>query len=145
MKIKDILSELSNLFDTVDNVKKQCGLDRLSNKMRVMVTSSALKSPISTRLLPSGDMSARKILAEISKVLQSNEDVPLDRSFSIDVVALKGPRGSGKSLKVLDYSKDCKLKRCITTIRNVDNLCCARALAVGIAMAQGHSKLNRLS
>ena len=60
VKIKDILSELSNLFDTVvDNVKKQCGLDRLSNdKMRIMVTSSALKSPISTRFLPSGDMSA---------------------------------------------------------------------------------------
>ena len=45
---------------------------------------------------------------------------------------------------MLDYSKDCKLKRCITTVRNVDNLFCARALAVGIAMAQGHSKLKQI-
>ena len=113
VKIKAILSELSKLFDgIIDNVKEQCELDHpVEDKMRVMVTSNALKSPISTRLIPSGDMSAHKVLSEISKVLQSNEEIPLDRSFKIDMVALKQPRGSGKdknqkALKVLDYSKD---------------------------------------
>ena len=58
-------------------------------------------------------------------------------------------KGSGKvknqkAFKVLDYSKDCKLKRSIITIRNVDNLCCARALAVGLAMVQRHPKLKQI-
>ena len=58
-------------------------------------------------------------------------------------------KGSGKvknqkAFKVLDYSKDCKLKCSIITIRNVDNLCCARALAVGLAMVQRHPKLKQI-
>ena len=48
-----------------------------------------------------------------------------------------------KRLLKSDYSKDCKLKRSIITIRNVDNLCCARALAVGLAMVQRHPKLKQ--
>ena len=49
-----------------------------------------------------------------------------------------------KRLLKSDYSKDCKLKRSIITIRNVDNLCCARALAVGLAMVQRHPKLKQI-
>ena len=58
VKIKAILSELSKLFDgIIDNVKEQCELDHpAEDKMRVMVTSNALKSPNSTH---SGDMSAK--------------------------------------------------------------------------------------
>ena len=58
VKIKDILSELSKLFDgIIDNVEEQCELDHpVEDKMRVMVTSNALKSPNSTH---SGDMSAQ--------------------------------------------------------------------------------------
>ena len=76
--------------------------------LRVMIRSDVLKAPISTRLLPSLQMTAAKVMSEITKVLQSNENIPLDQSFVIDVVAIKSPTGSGKnstSLKVLDYSK----------------------------------------
>ena len=46
------LSELSKLFDNIiDNVKEECGLDRpAEDRMRVMVTSNALISSISTRI-----------------------------------------------------------------------------------------------
>ena len=69
-------------------------------------------------------------------MLQSNEHIPLNQSFTVDVVAIKQQTGSGKvknkkSLKVLDYCKDTLLKKSIITIRNKDNLCCGRALAVG--------------
>ena len=55
VKVKDILSELSKLFDgIIDNVEEQCELDHpVDDIMRVIVTSNALKSPISTRLIPS--------------------------------------------------------------------------------------------
>ena len=71
-----------------------------------MVRSSALKTPISTRLIPSVQMTSSKVLGEITKVLQSNEEMPLDQSFTIDIIGVKAPTGSGKSLKVLNYAKD---------------------------------------
>ena len=106
-----------------------------------MVHSSALKAPISTRLIPSAQMTLSKVLGKINKVLQSNEEIPLDQSFMIDIIGVKAPIGSGKSLKVLDYSKDTHIKKSIITIKNKDNLCCRRALAVGKAIADNHPKL----
>jgi hypothetical protein len=92
------------------------------------------------------EMNSDKVLTEITKVLQSNENIPLDRSFTIDIVAVRQPTGSGNkkngiSLKVLDYNKDSLVKKSIITIRNKDNLCCGRALAVGQALADNHTKL----
>ena len=73
-------------------------------------------------------MTSSKVLGEINKVLQSNEEIPLDQSFMIDIIGVKAPIGSGRSLKVLDYSKDTHIKKSIITIKNKDNLCCGRAL-----------------
>ena len=91
-------------------------------------------------------MTAARVMSEITKVLQSNENIPLDQSFVIDVVAIKSPTGSGKnstSLKVLDYSKDSIVKKSIITIKNKDALCCGRAIAVGQALADNHPKLKQ--
>ena len=81
-------------------VKEQCEFRTpLEDKIRVMVRSSALKAPISTRLIPSAQMTSSKLLGEITKVLQSNEEISLDQSFTIDIIGVKAPTGSGKSLK----------------------------------------------
>ena len=45
--------------------------------------------------------------------------------------------------KVLHYSKDTHLKKSIITIRNKDNLCCGRALAVGKALADNHPNVKQ--
>ena len=92
-------------------VKQQCDLKSpLEDRIRVMVRSNALKSPISTRLLPVIQMTASRVLSEITKVLQSNENIPLDQTFTVDIVATRQPTGSGNknatSLKVLDYDID---------------------------------------
>ena len=115
--------------------------------MRIMIRSSELKSPISTQLLPAIQMTSNRVMSEITKVLQSNENIPLDQSFTVDVVAVRQPTGSGKkhstSLKVLDYSKDSLVKKSIITIRNKDNFCCARALVVAKAIADKNPKLKQ--
>ena len=56
----------------------------------------SFRTLISTKLLPSREITSPRILAEIGKVLQSNDEIPLDRSFTIDVVSIRAPRGSGK-------------------------------------------------
>ena len=171
VKIRDIMTELSSLFtDAIEQVNVSCNIlipttkclvclinkifcfkvkeqcdfrTPLDDKIRVMVRSSALKSPISTRLIPSVHMTFNEVLGEITKVLQSNEEIPLDQSFFIDIIGVKAPTGCRKSLKVLDYSKDTHLKKSIITIRNKDNLCCGRALAVGKAIADRHPKAKQ--
>ena len=70
--------------------------------------------------------------------------IPLDKTFTIDIIGVKAPTGSGKSVKVLDYSKDTHIKKSIITIRNKDNLCCGRAIAVGKALADNHTQLKQL-
>ena len=125
-------------------VQEQCEFRTpLEDKIRVMVRSSALKAPISTKLIPSAQMTSSKVLGEITKVLQSNEEIPLDQSFTIDIIGVKAPTGSGKSLKELDYSKDTHIKKSIITIKNKDKLCCGRALAVGKAIADNHPKVEQ--
>ena len=74
--------------------------------MRIMIRLNALKSPISTTLLPVIQMTSSKLFTEVAKVLQSNDKIPLDQSFTIDLVAVRQPTGSDNYLKVLDYSKD---------------------------------------
>ena len=71
-----------------------------------MIKSDALKAPISTRMIPAIQMTSNRVLSEVTKVLQSNESIPLNEPFTIDLVAVRQPIGSGKSLKVLDYNKD---------------------------------------
>lgn len=116
--------------------------------MRVMLTAGALKSSISTPLIRPGNMNAERVLSEVSKVLQNNEEFPLDCSFTIDIVALEQHVGAGKTKKlqkapkVLDYSKDCKFKRSVVTINNSNNLCCPRALVTGKVMADSHPSLK---
>ena len=100
-----------------------------------MIRSNALKIT---------QMTLNKVLREITKVLQSNEEIPLDQSFVIDIIGVKAPTGSRKSLKVLNYAKDSHLKKSVITIKNRDNLCCGRALAVGKALADNHSQVQRI-
>jgi hypothetical protein len=57
-------------------------------------------------------MTLNKVLGEITKVLQSNEEIPLDQSFTVNIIGVKAPTGSG-ACKVLDYAKDTRLKKSI--------------------------------
>ena len=138
-----LLSNFSSRY--LSQVRQQCNLRTpVEDRLRVMVKSDALKAPISTRLLPVIQLSANKVLAVVTKMLQSNKNIPLDQSFTIDIVAVRKPAGSGEnstSIKVLDYNKDSLVKKSIITVRNKDNLCCGRALAVAQTLADNHPKL----
>ena len=117
--------------------------------MRLIVRTDALKTPFSTRLILVIQMSSNKVLAEVTKVVQSNGKIPLDEWFTIGkslyIIGVKASTGSGKSLEVQDYAKDTHLKKSIITVRNNNNLCCGRALAVGKALADNHSQLKQLT
>ena len=86
-------------------------LDKVSERYvaKYCVSSCVYKAHLEDENNPE-NVKIKAILSELSKLfdgiidnvkeqcelLQSNEEIPLDRSFKIDVVVLKQPRGSGK-------------------------------------------------
>ena len=91
LHIDTITSSIFNKQILCFKVKEQCDFrSPLEDKIRVMVGSSALKAPISTRLIPSVQMTSNEVLGEITKVLQSNEKIPLDKTFTKILHACNG-------------------------------------------------------
>ena len=69
------MSSLPNKQNFVFKVKEQCEFRTpLEDKIRVMVRSSALKAPISTRSFPSVQITWNTVLGEITKVLHTSEE-----------------------------------------------------------------------
>ena len=74
-----------------------------------------------------------EMLAKLSAKLNSNEAFNPDHGFQVDVVmvSMPGP-GTGHRKKHnpgrLCLDKENKKKRCIITVKNTDQLCCARAI-----------------
>ena len=80
-----------------------------------------------------------ELLDNLAAKLNSNESFDHNQSFMVEVVFVKRPRpGSGKKnrnvgLRCLD--KDNKRKKCVISINNDDDLCCARSIVTMIAHA----------
>ena len=80
-----------------------------------------------------------ELLEQLASKLNSNESFDHNQAFNVEVVFVKRPRpGSGKKnrnvgLRCLD--KDNKRKKCVISINNDDELCCARSIVTMIAHA----------
>ena len=74
-----------------------------------------------------------EMLATLAGKLNSNQAFNPDRGFQVDVVFVSMPGlGTGHSKKLnpgrLCLDRENRKKKCIITIKNKDNLCCARAI-----------------
>ena len=66
-----------------------------------------------------------EFMDHIAKILSSNEDLDITHCrFNVKILSI--PRGS-KTTKIINLAKDIGTKKCITQIKNKDNLCCPRA------------------
>ena len=77
--MKDAMNSLENLFSNViTEISQKCNLENpKKDRMRILVTSDNFKKPLSTRLVPLETQHPSLILSEISKVLQSEEEISL--------------------------------------------------------------------
>ena len=85
------------------------------------------------------------ILEQMARVLNSNEQFELDDSFQLSFTQVRAPpQGSGKRRKLKPGHSEPqtfkRLKYCIVTIKNKDELCCARAIVTAKAKVEGHPK-----
>ena len=89
------------------------------------------------------------ILQQMARVLNSNEQFELDDSFQLSFTQVRAaPQGSGKKRKLKSGHSHPetfkRLKGSVVTIKNKDELCCARAIVTAKAKVDGHANWDSL-
>ena len=133
----NLLESQNRTYDIFDHLLKDVteGMNS-TDQVRFVLSSNQLQFPISLPFCPLGQLTTEKVLAQVEKVVQSNEEFRLNDTVNIDIIRVEMPQGSGRSnvrrqtLNIREYLKE---KRSIIPINNMDDLCLARALVVSIA------------
>ena len=146
-------SEEEPLFDRLGNI-----FDSLLHEMtsgmadidlvRFVLQSRSLEYPISLPFMPRHELNAERILGEVQRVLQSNEQVNIQDGMQVHVVHVGMPQGGVASRKRKHYefklSKFLDSKQCVIRIKNKDSLCLARALVTDIARQEKDPEWNSI-
>ena len=105
-----------------------------TDQVRFVLRSDQLQTPISIPFCPLEELTVEKVLSNVEKVVQSNEDFRLNDTVTINIIRVEMPRGSGTLKRTtLNIREHLKKKQSVITINNTDHLCLARALVVSIA------------
>ena len=133
----DLLESQNRTYGIFDHLIKDVteGMNS-TDQVRFVLSSNQLQTPITLPFCSLEQLTTEKVLAQVEKVVQSNEEFRLNDTVNIDIIRVEMPQGSGKS-KVKRTSYDIreylKKKGSVIPINNKDNLCLARALVVSIA------------
>ena len=118
-----------------------------TDQVRFVLSSNQLQTPIALPFCPLEELTTEKVLSQVEKVVQSNEEFRLNDTVNIDIIRVEMPQGSGRSKvkrqtwNIRDYLKQ---KKSIITINNKDDLCLARALVVSIARIEKDPRYTRI-
>ena len=117
-----------------------------TDQVRFVLSSSQLQTPIALPFYPLEELTTEKVLAQVEKVVQSNEEFRLNDTVNIDIIRVEMPQGSGRTkrttLNIRDYLK--KKGSVIPIYNNRDNLCLARALVTSIARIEKDPRYKRI-
>ena len=142
----DLLESQNRTYDIFDHLIKDVteGMNS-TDQVRFVLSSNQLQTPIALPFCSLEQLTTEKVLAQVEKVVQSNEEFRLNDTVNIDIIRVEMPQGSGRSkvkrqtLNIRDYLKK---KGSVITITNKDNLCLARALVVSIARIEKDPRYN---
>ena len=118
-----------------------------TDQVRFILRSDQLQTPIAIPFLPLEKLTTEKVLSNVEKVVQSNEEFRLNDTVTVNIVHVEMPQGSGKSrgkrniVNIRDYLKK---KKSVVLINNKDNYCLARALVVGIAKIEKDPRYRQI-
>ena len=161
MMAKNYRVQFNNTLDNVDLLKSQNRtydiFDRLlrdvtegmhsTDQVRFVLQSNQLQSPISLPFCPLEELTTEKVLSQVEKVVQSNDEFWLNDTVNIDLIRVQMPQGSGKSRRkrtTYDIREYLQGKKSVITINNKDNYCLARALVVAIARIENDPMYNQI-
>ena len=114
--------------------------------VRFVLQSKSLDYHISLPFMPRHELNAERIMGEVQRVLQSNENVNLQDGMQVHLIHVGMPQGGVASRKRKHYgfklSKFLDTKKSVIRIRNKDLLCLARALVTDMTRQEKHSDWN---
>ena len=131
--------------------------------IRFVLRTEQLDTPISLPFMSVSKLTPERLYSQIERVVQSHQEFRLNESVIIDIVHVEMPEGSAKRKRdtvdleslpegsgkrkrdTIDLESYLKNKRSVIRIRNNDDLCLARALAVAIAKADGDKRYSQLA
>ena len=142
----DLLESRNRTYGIFDHLIKDVteGMNP-TDQVRFVLSSNQLQTPIAIPFCSLEELTTEKVLSQVEKVVQSNEEFRLNTTVNIDVIRVEMPHGSGRSnrtiLNIRDYLKK---KGSVITITNKDDLCLARALVVSIARIEKDPRYVRI-
>ena len=113
-----------------------------NDQVRFILRSEQLETPISLPFMTVEQLTSERVYSELERVIQSNQDFRLNDTVTIDINHVKTPQGSGRMKRRTSYDINDFLNRknSVVRIKNKDDLCLARALAVAIARIENDPK-----
>jgi hypothetical protein len=121
LAMNEVLEELTRDADPQDMV-------------RLTLSHPSLNNEIWIPFMRADELTADIVMEQIAKVLQSNEHFTIDVNIIIHFIHVRMPVGGRNNDKPhINFEKWMDSKDCFITIKNGDNLCCARAIVLGMA------------
>ncbi len=140
----EINDYLSYVFAFVESVTEQMTHDmQPDDRIRFVLQSDGLDTPISTPLLTVAEFTPEALLAKIERVAQSNRTMVLDQELTLHVIRIFLPRGGVSAYAarhIIDIHEARKKLRCIVEIKARNNLCLPAALVLGKRLADHGTK-----
>ena len=145
LKVNNLnVSGLSHVLKTLDGLLTSILSDMTADmadhdQIRFVMHSPQLNNPISLPFMPLKELTPRRLMFEIERVLQSHEEFVLGDGLHINLIHVKMPSGSGNENRKrcgVNLQSRLSQKRCVVTIKNKDELCAARAIVTGIAKVE---------
>lgn len=142
-ELPKILKTLRLLFGSlISNITE---LMKSTDLIRMSVQCPELDFPITIPFMKVSQLSVETLLHEIERVLQSYEQFVLDGTLETEMTHVELPTGGTKNLsKYVDLERFLKTKQCILTIKNKDDICCARALVTTKEKLEKREKWNSI-
>ena len=142
----DLLKSQNRTYDIFDHLIRDVteGMNS-TDQVRFVLSSNQLQTPISIPFCPLEELTTEKVLSQVEKVVQSNEEFRLNDTVNIDINRVEMPHGSGRlkrtTFNIREYLKQ---KKSVICINNTDDLCLARALVVAIARIEKDPRYKRI-
>jgi hypothetical protein len=108
--------------------------------VRICIEGRNLKFRIWTPMILKSQITVDRWMDEVERILQSQEDFPLDEGFSVEVHTAKIPSGRCSYRVPALLARQLNDKSSVIQIKNNDDICMARALVVGRAHVEGNRR-----
>tara|TARA_R110000822_G_scaffold5233_3_gene22485 strand:- start:441 stop:4481 length:4041 start_codon:yes stop_codon:yes gene_type:complete len=149
IKIKENLTEtdIKNIIEDVINKTKSSEGLKPTDKMRLLLSSPFLESVVSTKLVNASEMNIDLIIDALIDSAVSYDGFEFNGDTEIIMESIVLPiGGAAGGTKYILKEQLIKNKNAIITIDNFDdNMCMARAIAVGLWRNRYHDKIVRAS